>query len=139
MKHPIANFFSTRPSIVLRSNCARMGPIPIDLFILPPLFDLPSVSGSCIAALSLCTMSLPQSSLKVIETTDLSIAPPALKHGNHWYRGYTAIKHFVFRESDVDSSLTNEEKTNIVAWESLIQDVGETLAVPFTLPSSVGG
>jgi len=116
-----------------------MEPIPIELFILPPLFDLPSVSGSCIAALSLCTMSLQPSTLKVIETTDPSIAPPALRHGKHWYRGYTAIKHFVFRTNNVDSSLTDEENTDIVAWESLIQDVGDTLAVPFILPSSVGG
>jgi len=114
-----------------------MEPIPIELFILPPLFDLPSVSGSCIAALSLCTLSLPRSALKIIETADPSIGPPALKQGKHWYRGYTAIKHFVFMESDVDSSLTAEQKTDIVAWESLIQDVGETLAVLYT--ASVGG
>jgi hypothetical protein len=107
-----------------------MNPVPIELFILPPLFSLPSVSGSCIAALTLCTLSLPVNSVKVIQTTDLSIAPPALKHGkHHWYRGYSAIKKFISQQNDIDSSLSAEQKIDIVAWESLIQDVGETLAV----------
>lgn len=114
-----------------------METVPLELFILPPLFDLPSVSGACIAAVSLCTLYLPQSSLQIIETTDLSIAPPALKHGkHHWYRGYTAIKHFLARKNDIDSSLTREQKADLVAWESLIQDVGETLAVPHPPRSS---
>ena len=106
-----------------------MTTLPLELFILPPLFGLPSVSGSCIAALSFCGISLPQSAFKVIETTDLSLSPPALKHGNDWYHGYTAIKRFLSTQNNIDFSLTDEQKADVVAWQSLIGDVGETLAV----------
>jgi Outer mitochondrial membrane transport complex protein len=113
-----------------------MDPILLELFILPPFCDLPSISGSCIAALSLCTVAVPSSTLRVIETSDLTLAPPALRRGKHWYRGFTAIKHFLDREWDIDPALSPEQKAEAVAWESLVQDIGESLAVPTPLPPS---
>jgi Outer mitochondrial membrane transport complex protein len=102
----------------------------LELYILPPLFSLPSISGSCIAALSLCNLSLDKSAFKVIESIDLSIGLPALKDGNAWHRGYTSIKTYVLTQNDIDSSLTPIQKADIVAWGSLIEDLGDTLAVP---------
>ena len=103
----------------------------LELYILPPLFGLPSLSGSCIAALSLCTLSLDPSSFKVNESTDLSLGLPALKQNDTWTRGYTSIKLFLLRENDIDSDLSASEKADSVAWGSIIEDLGETLTVFF--------
>lgn len=101
----------------------------IELYILPPLFTLPSVSGSCIAALSLCHLSLNKSSFKVIESTDLSIGLPALKSNGKWHRGYINIKNFLVDQDDIDDFLTPKQKADAIAWGSLIEDLGETLTV----------
>jgi len=101
----------------------------LELHILPPLLELPSLSGSCIAALCLCTLSLDQSEFTVIESTDLSLTLPALSHGEKWFRGYPAIKRFLACHHDIDGSLSPVQKADAVAWESLIQDIGETLTV----------
>src|SRR5436190_341934 len=101
----------------------------LDLYILPPLLSLPSISGSCIAALSLCNLSLDKSAFNVIESTDLSIGVPALRDGNTWYRGYTNIKQYLFNRNDVDASLSPSFKADVVAWGSLVEDLGDTLTV----------
>lgn len=101
----------------------------MELYILPPLFFLPSISGSCIAALTLCNLSLDQSLFTVIESWDLSIGLPALKIGDTWYRGYTNIKSHLAKHNDIDSHLTAAQKADITAWGSLIEDLGDTLAV----------
>ena len=104
----------------------------LELYILPPLFGLPSLSGSCIAALSLCSVSLDSSSFQVIESTDLSLGLPALKQNDTWIRGYTSIKLFLRREKDVDSHLSESQKADSIAWGSVVEDLGETLTVfPF--------
>jgi hypothetical protein len=105
----------------------------LELYILPPLFSLPSLSGSCIAALSLCKLTLDTSSFKVIESTDLSIGMPALKNGETWIRGYTNIKSHLASLNDIDSSLSAADKADIVAWGSLVEDLGDTLTVPTSL------
>ena len=101
----------------------------LELYILPPLFSLPSMSGACISALSLCHLSLDKSSFTVIESTDLSIGMPALKHNNTWIRGYTSIKSYLARHHNIDSSLSPAQKADTVAWGSLIEDLGDTLTV----------
>jgi hypothetical protein len=101
----------------------------LELYLLPPLFDLPSVSGSCIAALSLCHLSISKSDFKIIESTNLSIGMPALKDNQTWIRGYTSIKSYLAGQNDVDSSLTSVQKADSMAWGSLIEDLGETLTV----------
>jgi hypothetical protein len=101
----------------------------LELYILPPLFGLPSLSGSCIAALSLCTLSLDPSSFKVIESTDLTLNLPALKHNQTWIRGYTSIKLFLRSKADIDGFLSPLQKADSIAWGSLIEDLGETLTV----------
>src|SRR5437773_635482 len=103
--------------------------MPIELYLLPPLFSLPSISGSCIAALSLCNLSLDTSAFKVIDSTDLSIGLPALKVDNKWYRGYVSIKKYLSLQKDLDSSLNSALKADVVAWGSAVEDVGDTLAV----------
>lgn len=101
----------------------------LELHILPPLFELPSLSGSCIAALALCHLSLSKSDFKIIESTDLSIGLPALKDEETWIRGYTNIKIYLAKLNDVDSSLSADQQADCVAWGSLIEDLGETLTV----------
>jgi len=101
----------------------------VELYILPPLFSLPSLSGACIAAVALCHLSLETDSFKVIESTDLSIGLPALKNNGKWFRGYTNIKNFLAEIDDVDEYLTPTQKADIIAWGSLIEDLGETLTV----------
>ena len=101
----------------------------LELYILPPLFSLPSISGSCVAAISLCSLTLDKSAFQVVESTDLSIGMPALKDGNVWYCGYTGIKNYLARTNKVDASLTAIQKADTVAWGSLIEDLGDTLAV----------
>lgn len=110
-------------------NCGILTAMSIELHILPPLFSLPSISGSCIAALSLCNLVLDPSAFKVVESTDLSIGMPALKEGEIWHRGYTNIKSFLSTQHDIDTSLTEMQKADIVAWGSLVEDLGDTLAV----------
>src|SRR5438105_10695951 len=104
-------------------------PMTLELYILPPLFGLPSLSGSCIAALSLCTLSLDPSSFKVIESTDLTLNLPALKHDQTWVRGYTSIKLFLRSKADIDGPLSHLQTADSIAWGSLIEDLGETLTV----------
>jgi hypothetical protein len=101
----------------------------LELYIFPPLFDLPSLAGSCIAALSLCHLSLSKSGFKIFESTDLSIGMPALKDNQTWIRGYTSIKHYLAKQNDVDFCLKAAQKADCVAWGSLIEDLGETLTV----------
>ena len=101
----------------------------MELYILPPLFELPSLSGSCIAALTLCQLSLDKSTFKVIESTDVSIGLPALKVEEKWIRGFTAIKVFLAGINDIDAHLTPAQKADSVAWASLLEDLGETLTV----------
>jgi hypothetical protein len=108
----------------------------IELYILPPLFSLPSISGSCIAALTLCNLSLDKSLFLVIESWDLSLGLPALKVGETWHRGYTNIKSHLAKQNDIDAHLTPTQKADITAWGSLIEDLGDTLAV--TLSFSAG-
>jgi hypothetical protein len=103
----------------------------IELYILPPLFSLPSMSGSCIAALTLCNLSLDKSLFLVIESWDLSLGLPALKVGETWYRGYTNIKSHLAKQNDIDAHLTPTQKADVTAWGSLIEDLGDTLAVLF--------
>ena len=105
----------------------------LELYILPPLFDLPSLSGSCIAALSLCHLSLSKSDFEIIESTDLSIGLPALKGDKTWIRGYTHIKLYLSKLNDIDASLSASQQADSVAWGSLIEDLGETLTVSPTL------
>jgi hypothetical protein len=102
----------------------------LELYILPPLFSLPSLSGSCIAALSLCHLSLDKSCFKVVESTDLALGMPALRDGDVWIHGYTSIKGYLVQHNDVDVSLSPSQKADTVAWGSLIEDLGETLTVP---------
>ena|SRR5579862_4294275 len=101
----------------------------LELYILPSLFDLPSLSGSCIAALALCHLSLEPKSFKVIESTDLSLGLPALRNNGKWFRGYTHIKKYLAEVDDVDDYLTPKQKADATAWGSLIEDLGETLTV----------
>lgn len=101
----------------------------LELHIFPPLFSLPSISGSCVAALSLCNLFLDNSAFQVVESTDLSIGLPALKDGENWYHGYTAIKSYLSKQNHVDEHLTLAQKADVVAWGSLIEDLGDTLAV----------
>jgi hypothetical protein len=108
--------------------------MPLELYILPPLRTLPSVSGSCIATLSLFNLYLDKSDFKVIESTDLSTGVPALKDEETWYRGYTSIKAYLSKKNSIDTSLTPAQKADVVAWGSLIEDLGDTLAVS-TYPS----
>jgi hypothetical protein len=102
----------------------------LELHILPPLFSLPSLSGSCIAALSLCQLSLDKASFIVVESTDLSIGMPAIRDGDNWIRGYTNIKSHLSQLNDIDSSLSAVQKADTVAWGSLMEDLGDTLTVP---------
>src|SRR5271168_2931143 len=106
----------------------------IELYILPPLFSLPSISGSCIAALTLCNLSVDKSLFLVIESWDLSLGLPALKVGETWYRGYTNIKSHLAKQNDIDFHLTPTQKADITAWGSLIEDLGDTLAVTLSFP-----
>ena len=103
----------------------------MELYILPPFFSLPSISGSCIAALTLCNLSLDKSLFLVIESWDLSLGLPALKVGETWHRGYTNIKLHLAKQNDIDDYLTPAQKADVTAWGSLIEDLGDTLAVPF--------
>jgi hypothetical protein len=101
----------------------------IELYILPPLFSLPSLSGSCIAALALCHLSLEPDSFKVVKSTDLTLGLPAVKSNGKWVRGYTSIKNFLAKTDDVDEFLSPNQMADIVAWGSLVEDLGETLTV----------
>jgi hypothetical protein len=101
----------------------------LELYLLPPLFSLPSISGSCIAALSLCNLSLDKNAFVVVESIDLSIGLPALKDSDTWYRGYSSIKSYLAKRKDIDASLSTTLKADIVAWGSLVEDVGDMLAV----------
>jgi hypothetical protein len=101
----------------------------LELYILPPLFSLPSISGSCIAALSLCNLSLDENAFIVVESIDLSIGLPALKDGDSWYRGYSSIRSYLAKRNDVDASLSTALKADVVAWGSLVEDVGDMLTV----------
>jgi Outer mitochondrial membrane transport complex protein len=101
----------------------------LELYILPPLFSLPSLSGSCIAALSLCQLTLAKSAFKVIESTDISIGMPAVKDGEVWIRGYICIKNYLMIRNDIDAALSPVDRADAAAWTSLIEDLGETLAV----------
>ena len=107
--------------------------VSMELYILPSIFSLPSISGSCISALTLCNLSLDSSSFVVIESWDLSLGLPALKVGQTWYRGYTNIKTHVAKQNDIDAHLTQREKADITAWGSLIEDLGDALAVLVTV------
>jgi len=101
----------------------------MELYILPSLFSLPSVSGSCIAALRLCELSLDKSAFMVVESTDFSLGMPALKDGDTWIRGYTNIKRFLGQWHDIDSHFSPQQKADAIAWGSLLEDLGETLTV----------
>jgi Outer mitochondrial membrane transport complex protein len=54
---------------------------------------------------------------------------PALKVNGEWHRGYARIKTFLATVRDIDSHLTPEQKSDITAWGSLIEDLGDTLTV----------
>jgi Outer mitochondrial membrane transport complex protein len=54
---------------------------------------------------------------------------PALKDGENWHRGYTAIKSYLSKLKYVDEHLSLKQKADVVAWGSLIEDLGDTLAV----------
>ena len=60
---------------------------------------------------------------------DLSIGLPALKDGDTWYRGYSSIKSYLTKRNDIDVSLSTALKADIVAWGSLVEDVGDMLTV----------
>ena len=100
----------------------------IELYILPGTFSLPSLCGSCVAALSLCQLSLTENDLTVVYSTDLSLVP-AIKVSSEVFRGYSNIKKYLSTINDIDNNLSATQKSDIVAWGSLIQDLGDTLTV----------
>jgi len=101
----------------------------LELYLLPPLFSLPSISGACIAALSLCNLCLDNDDFVIVESIDVSIGLPALKDGDTWYRGYSSIKSYLAKRNDIDASLSTALKADIVAWGSLVEDLGDMLTV----------
>lgn len=101
----------------------------LELYILPPFQSHPSLSGSCIAALTLCNLVLDSSDFVVVESTDTSIGMPALKDHDNWIRGFAAIRKFLSSRKDIDASLSPTQRADATAWASLIDDLGETLTV----------
>src|SRR5271169_5289898 len=110
--------------------------VQYELYILPAALDRPSLSGACIAAFSLCSIYLEPEDYKVIESTDLSIGMPALKvqnssgEGHTWDRGFLSIKSALIRNGvPIDIDLNERQKRESYAWESLVEEVGDTLIV----------
>jgi len=101
----------------------------IELFLLPPLEGLPSLCGSCVAALCLCELSLEEGQFVVVHSTDLSLIP-ALRVNGKFHHGYANIKSYLATVNDIDAHLTLDQKADVTAWGSLLEDLGDTLSVP---------
>ncbi|KAF5373640.1 hypothetical protein D9758_000665 [Tetrapyrgos nigripes] len=105
---------------------------PLELFVWPGAWGLPSIDPLCLSAIIYLQLALP-GQFTVIESVNPDVSPtgqfPFLKHGGRTFASFSAILEYISTLQNLDASLDTLQKSQQTAWlASAESDIGNLVS-----------